>query len=64
MCTQNGSARVFMHTKLLLHKTVTMGNNLHCLIQNLLIAIVFSLHVLLSVNTKGLVVLTEHQQVG
>ena len=50
-----------------------VGPNLHCLIYNLLIAIVFSLHILLLVNskkipvedmhnTKGLNALTEYQQ--
>ena len=54
----------FVHTKLHVHKTVTVGVNLHHLIYNLLIAIVFSVHILLSVNSKGLVNLTEYQQVG
>ena len=63
---------MFMHAKLSVDETVAMGANLHCLIYNLLI--VFSLHILLSVNskisaedmlnTKGLVALTEYQQVG
>ena len=55
-----------MHAELRVHKTVTVGANLHRLIYNLLIAIVFSLHILLKdkLNTKGLVVLTEYQQVG
>ena len=54
---------------------MTVDANLHCLIYNLLITIVrFSLHILLSVNskisvedllnTKGLVALTEYQQMG
>ena len=30
-----------MHTKLGVHKTVMVGTNLHCLIYNLLIAIIF-----------------------
>ena len=53
---------------------VTVGANLHHLIYNLLIAIVFSLLILLSIdskkisvedrlNTEGLVALTEYQQV-
>ena len=55
-----------MHAELRVHKTVTVGANLHRLIYNLLIAIVFSVHILLEdkLNTKGLVVLTEYQQVG
>ena len=63
---------MFMHAKLSVDETVAMGTNLHRLIYNLLI--VFSLHILLSVNskisaedmlnTKGLVALTEYQQVG
>ena len=68
----DGSARTFVHAKLRVHKTVTVGANLHRLIYNLLIAIVFSLHLLLLVNfqkisvedvlnTKLLVVLTEYQ---
>ena len=51
---------MFVHAKLRVHKTVMMGTNLHCLIYNLLIAIVFSLHLLLSV----LVALTEYQTSG
>ena len=55
-----------VHAELWVHKTVTVGANLHCLIYNLLIAIIFSLHILLKdmLNTKGLVILTEYQQVG
>ena len=49
-----------MHAKLRLHKTVMMGANLYHLIYNLLIAIIFSLHLLLSV----LVALTEYQTSG
>ena len=49
-----------MHAKLHVHKTVMMGANVHRLIYNLLIAIVFSLHLLLSV----LVTLTEYQTSG
>ena len=62
---------MFMHAKLSVDETVAMGANLHRLIYNLLI--VFSLHILLSVNskisaedmlnTKGLVALTEYEQV-
>ena len=65
----------FVYAKLCVHKTVMVGDNLHRLIYNLLIAIVFSLHLLLSVNskkipvedvlnTKGLVVLTQYQTSG
>ena len=55
-------------------ETVAVDANLPRLIYNLLIFIVFSLHILLSVNskisvenmlnTKGLVALNEYQQVG
>ena len=38
--TQNGSARTFVYTELLVHKAVTLGTNLYRLIYNLLIAIV------------------------
>ena len=48
---RNGSVRTFMHAKLRLHKTVTVGANLRRLIYNLLIAIIFSRHILLSVNS-------------
>ena len=37
--------------KLGVPETVTVGANLRCLIYNLLIAIIFSLHMLLSVNS-------------
>ena len=37
---QNGSARTFVYTELLVHKAVTLGTNLYRLIYNLLIAIV------------------------
>ena len=55
-----------MHAELRVHKTVTVGANLHHLIYNLLMHIVFSLHILLEdmLNTKRLVGLTEYQQVG
>ena len=55
-----------MHAELRVHKTETVGANLHRLIYNELITIVFSVHILLDdmLNTKGLVVLTEYQQVG
>ena len=63
-----------MHAKLRVHETVAVGVNLHRLIYNLVIVIIFPLHILLSVNsktsiedmlnTKGLVALTEYQQVG
>ena len=45
---------------------MTVCANPHRLIYNLLIAIVLSTHILLKdvLNTKGLVVLTEYQQVG
>ena len=58
--------RTVVHAELRVHKTMTVGANLHCFIYNLLIAIVCSLHILLEdmLNTKGLVVLTEYQQVG
>ena len=36
--------RTFMHTKLRVHKTVTVGANLHCLIYNVLIDIVFPVY--------------------
>ena len=39
-----------MHAKLHVHKTVTAGVNLQCLIYNLLIVIIFSLHILLLLN--------------
>ena len=47
-----------------MHKTVTVGANLHRLTYNLLIASVLSLHILLEdmLNTKGLIALTEFQQ--
>ena len=45
---------MFVHTKLCVDETVTVGANWHCLIYNLLIAIVFSLHILLSVNSKNI----------
>ena len=49
-----------------MHAELRVGANLHRLVYNLLIAIVFSLHILLEnmLNTKYLVVLTEYQQVG
>ena len=59
-----------MHAKLRVHKTVMVGANLHCLISNFLIAFVFpyifcyQLPVEDMLNTKGLVVLTEYQQMG
>ena len=66
--------RTFVHAKLRVHETVAVGANLHCLIYNVLTDIIFSVHILLSVNskisvedmlnTKGLVALTECQQVG
>ena len=40
-CMQNGSVHTFVHTKLCVHKTVTVEANLHSLIYNILIAIVF-----------------------
>ena len=55
-------ALIFLHVKsfwtqvrarkLRVHKIVTVGANLHRLIYNLVIAIVFSLHILQSVNSK------------
>ena len=74
-----GFVHTIMHVKLLVHKTVTVGANLCCLIYNVLIDIVFPIHLLLLnskkyqmlkilvediLNTKGLVTLTQHQQVG
>ena len=55
-----------MHSKLRVHKTVVVGASLHHLTYNLLMAIIFSLHILLEdmLNTKGLVALTKYQQVG
>ena len=55
-----------VHAELHVHKTVMVGANLHHLIYNLLIAIVFSLHILLDdmLNIKYLVTLTEYHQVG
>ena len=55
-----------MHEKLRVRKTVTMGANLHCLIYSLLIVIVFPTLFAIGdvLNTKGLVVLTEYQQVS
>ena len=60
-----------MLAELSVHKTVTLSANLHCLIK---ILPSFSLHILLSVNSKkyqssicsteGLFALTEYQQVG
>ena len=58
-----------------MHKTVTVGTNLHRLIYNLLIAIVFFPYIFCYQLTlknisqgdaqhKGLVVLTEYQHVG
>ena len=64
----------FVHAKLCVHKTVTVGTSLHHLIYNLLIDMVFLIfcHYLTLKNTrrgyaqdKGcLVALTEYQQVG
>ena len=63
-----------MHAKLSVDKLVMMGPNLHHVIYNLVITIVFSPHIWPSVNskisvedmlnTKGLVPLTEYHQVG
>ena len=39
--TSNRSARTFVHAKLCVHKTVTVGATLYCLIYNLLITIAF-----------------------
>ena len=59
-----------MHAKLRVHKTVTVGANLHRLIYNLLIAIVFpytfcnqSISVEDMLNKMDLVALTGYQQV-
>ena len=51
-CRQNGLARTFVHAKLRVHKIVTVGANLHGLIYNLLIAIVFSIRSLPLVNSS------------
>ena len=63
-----------MHTKLHVHNTVMVGANLHHLFYNCANFHCFSLHILLSVNyyillsvilnTKGLVTLTEYQQMS
>ena len=77
-CTENGSACTFVHTKLYMHKIVTMGANLHCLIYNLLIVMILCFspfvtvcnrHILLSVNFKKYQLRicstqTEYQQVN
>ena len=34
ICTENGFVRTFVHAKLHVHKTVTMGANFHCFIYN------------------------------
>ena len=56
-CTDFRARKMVLHAhsctqKLRVHETVMFGTNLHCLMFNLLIAIVFSLHILLSVNSK------------
>ena len=60
-----------MHAKLRVHKTVTVGANLHRLIYNLLIAIVFSYTFCYQsisaedmLNKMDLVALTGYQQVN
>ena len=64
---------MIVNVKLLVHKTVTVGANLQSLIYNVLIDIVFPILLLLvnskkipdeddMLNTKGLVTLTQHQQ--
>ena len=40
-CTQNSSARTFVHAKFRVHKAVIVGAYLHRLIYNVLIDIVF-----------------------
>ena len=71
---QNGFARTFVHAKLCVHKTVTMGASLHRLIYDVLTDIVFPVfchHLTLKkilvkhmLTTKDLGALTEHQLVG
>ena len=70
---QVGSASTSLHVILCVYKTVTVVANLHSLIYNLLIAIVFPYTfcyqlLLISVedtlNTEGLVALAKYQQVG
>ena len=41
-----------MHSKIHVHQTVKVGANVHCLIYDLLVAIIFSLRILLSVKSK------------
>ena len=63
-----------MHANLRHYEAVTVGANSHCLTYNLLIEIVFLIYFAISklykmsdgdmLKTKGLVALTEHQQVG
>ena len=54
--------RTVVQAELRVHKKVSVGTNLHCLIYNLLIAIIFSIYNLLKdmLNTKSLVTLTEY----
>ena len=51
---QNGFARTFVHAKLCVHKTVTMGASLHRLIYDVLTDIVFPIfcHYLTLKNTS------------
>ena len=44
LCTENGYARVFVHAKLLVHKTVTVDANFHCLIYNVVIDITLPIY--------------------
>ena len=50
---------IHMHAELHVHKTVMVGANFHCLIYNLLIAIIFPTY-LVSINLST----SEYQQVG
>ena len=77
-CTWNGSARTFVHAKLHVHKTVMVDANLHHLqfanchrfIVSSFVTHIFCFQLTLKIsvedmlNTKGLVTLTEYQQVN
>ena len=43
-CKQNGSVLTFVHAKLRVYKTITIGANLHCLIYNVLIDVIFPIY--------------------
>ena len=43
-----------VNAELRVHETVTVAANFHCLVYNLLVGIVFSLHILLSVSSKNI----------